>query len=92
MGKSQEACQVTKSKDPCWKENKISLKCLDENGYNKGYCQKEFENYRNCKGFWNSVSWARKRKGLFPLTPETEEERKAFKAKYIETGEIPTEL
>jgi len=81
---------VTNMKDPCWRESKVSLACLDENGYDKGKCQREFENYRNCKGFWNSVSWARKREGLYPLTPESEEERKAFKAKYAQTREIPT--
>jgi len=92
MGKAQDACRVTNTKDPCWRESKLSMKCLDDNGYNKSMCQIEFENYRNCKGFWNSVSWARKRQGLYPLIPETEEERKAFKIKYAETGKVPTEV
>ena len=52
----------------------------------------EFENYRNCKGFWNSVSWARKKEGLYPLIPESEEERGAFRKSYIETGKIPTKV
>ena len=92
MGKAQNACQVTATKDPCWRENKLSMDCLDKNGYVKQFCQKEFENYRQCKGFWNSVTWARKRKGLYPLLPETEEERNLLKLKFKETGEIPTEL
>ena len=92
MGKGPDACKINNTKDPCWRENKLSMKCLDDNGYNKGYCLKEFENYKNCKGFWNSVGWARKREGLYPLTPESEEERRAFKAKYTETGKIPTEV
>ena len=29
--------------------------------FNKGKCQGEFENYRNCKGFWNSVQLARQK-------------------------------
>jgi len=92
IGTAQKACQVTTSKDPCWRENKISMKCLDDNDYNKSFCQAEFENYKSCKGFWNSVYWQRKRAGLSPLVPETEEERTAFKMKYRETGKIPTEL
>ena len=92
MGKAQEACRVTSTKDPCWQENKMSMDCLDQNGFVKQLCQVEFENYKKCKGFWNSVSWARKRRGLYPLIPETEEERKAFKMKFKETREIPTEI
>jgi len=90
MGKAQDACRVTARKDPCWRENKLSMDCLSDNAYDKGFCQQEFANYRSCKGFWNSVSWARKREGLYPLIPNTEEERKAFKKKYAETGEVPT--
>ena len=48
-GTAQNACRVTTQKDPCWRENKISMKCLDDNDYNKGFCQVEFENYKNCK-------------------------------------------
>jgi len=92
MGKAQDACQVTNTKDPCWFENKLSMSCLDSNNYDKKLCQQEFENYKRCKGFWNSVAWARRRKGLYPLIPENEEERKAFKSQYKVTGEIPTEI
>ena len=91
-GKAQNACQVTKQKDPCWRENKQSMKCLDDNNYNKSYCQTEFENYKNCKGFWNNVYWARKREGRYPLMPETEEERNLFKQKYRETGKVPVHV
>ena len=90
--KSQEACRVTREKDPCWRENRVSMKWLDDNFYNKGACQREFENYKTCKTFWNSVSWARRRAGLYPLIPESEEERNMFKTKYRETGKIPLEL
>ena len=78
--------------DPCWKESKKSMKCLDDNDYIKGKCQREFENYNNCKAFWNTIYWARKRAGKYPLLPESEEERDLFKQKYKETGKIPTEL
>ena len=36
--------------------------------YDKGKCQAEFENYRSCKGFWNSVSWARRKEVGFIST------------------------
>ena len=36
--------------------------------YDKGKCQTEFENYRSCKGFWNSVSWARRKEVGFMST------------------------
>ena len=88
-------CRINRGKDPCWKENKLSMRCLDENGdhqsirvlilpnnlsiisfwklnffidYDKGKCQAEFENYRSCKGFWNSVSWARRKEVGFIST------------------------
>ena len=70
----------------------MSMDCLDMNGYVKQLCSREFENYKKCKGFWNSVSWARKREGLYPLIPETEEERNSFRTKFKETGVIPTPL
>ena len=92
MGKAQEACRVTHQKDPCWRESKISMKCIEDNNYDKSMCQVEFENYKTCKGFWTSVSWARRREGKYPLIPETEEERTAFKRKYKETGKIPTDV
>ena len=108
ISSAQKACKVTVQKvssdiiyfvflhfncqDPCWKENKRSMKCLDENDYIKGKCQKEFENYNNCKAFWNSIYWARKRAGKYPFLPESEEERDLYKQKYRETGKIPTEL
>ena len=88
--KQEEACRVTREKDPCWRENKQSMKCLDDNDYNKSMCKVEFENYKTCKGFWNQVSWARRREGRYPLVPATEEERALFKRKYRETGKIPT--
>ena len=94
--------------------NSISVQQLFQNikfffpDYDKGKCQTEFENYRSCKGFWNSVSWARRREvgftsiylnfiasnfqGLYPLVPISEEERAAFKRQYARTGTIPTTL
>jgi len=90
MGKSQEACQVTQIKNPCWKENIASHKCIDDNNYDKSKCNLQFDNYNACKKFWGSVYYARKREGLYPYVPESEEERTAFKLKYKQTGQIPT--
>jgi cytochrome c oxidase assembly protein subunit 23 len=28
----------------------LSYKCLEKNNYDKGKCQAEFDNYRDCKG------------------------------------------
>ena len=38
----------------------LSSNCVIS-AFNKGKCQGEFENYRNCKGFWNSVQLARQK-------------------------------
>ena len=105
---AQKACKVTTQKvrlettiqlihnisgqDPCWRENRMSMKCLDDSNYNKSLCQVEFENYNKCKAFWNTISWARRRAGKYPLIPETDEERAKYKQIYRETGTIPTEV
>ena len=68
------------------------MKCLDDSNYNRSLCQLEFDNYNKCKAFWNSISWARRRAGKYPLVPETEEERALFKQKYRETRKVPVEL
>ena len=68
------------------------MKRLDDSNYNRSLCQLEFDNYNKCKAFWNSISWARRRAGKYPLVPETEEERALFKQKYRETGKVPVEL
>ena len=61
-----------------------------------GFIKLNQQNFLNrilhLQGFWNSVLWQRRRAGLYPLVPDTEEERAAFKQKYRETGKIPTEL
>ncbi|KAL1454050.1 hypothetical protein WDU94_010343 [Cyamophila willieti] len=43
-------------RNPCMKENEISMKCLDRNNYIKANCEKEFENYRVCRKFWSAVA------------------------------------
>ena len=32
MHENERLFRINKGKDPCWKENKLSMRCLDENG------------------------------------------------------------
>ena len=32
MHENERPFRINKGKDPCWKENKLSMRCLDENG------------------------------------------------------------
>ncbi|XP_023346379.1 coiled-coil-helix-coiled-coil-helix domain-containing protein 7 [Eurytemora carolleeae] len=92
MGKSWDASRITENKDPCWKESKLSMSCISDNGFDKSKCTLQFENYKSCKTFWMNVKFARRRQGLYPLVPETEAERNLFREKYRETGEIPARV
>jgi cytochrome c oxidase assembly protein subunit 23 len=38
--------------DPCAKQSKESLRCIEENPGNKGKCNAYFEAYRDCKKIW----------------------------------------
>ncbi|KAG8315052.1 Coiled-coil-helix-coiled-coil-helix domain-containing protein 7 [Homalodisca vitripennis] len=61
--------------NPCLKEHRASLKCLDKNGYDKDACGNYFANYRACMGFWNRVRAERRQRGIKPeLPPVTERE------------------
>ena len=74
--------------DPCALESMQSMKCLEENDYNRNLCMAQFANYRACKKFWGEVYSARKRAGIQPhMTPI--EDRAAMKALYAKTGKIP---
>ncbi|KAG8888238.1 Mitochondrial copper homeostasis protein [Tulasnella sp. 403] len=48
--KKREA--YTKFVDPCAGASKASLKCLDQNNYNKSACTAYFEAYKECKKAW----------------------------------------
>jgi len=79
--------KVSIEKDPCSLESKASLKCMEDNSYNRGACLNHFENYKACKKFWGSVYTARKRAGIVPyLAPVNE--REAIKRRYMETGKV----
>jgi len=89
MSLRRDASKVTDEKDPCAVEGKASQKCLSTNNYDKSACGLYFDNYNNCKKFWGSVYLARKRAGITPYLPPSQD-RPAIKIKYKETGEIPT--
>ncbi|KAI8053374.1 hypothetical protein BDF22DRAFT_743301 [Syncephalis plumigaleata] len=43
---------VTLFMDPCAKQSKESLRCIEENPGDKGKCNAYFEAYRDCKKIW----------------------------------------
>lgn len=54
-GKSRTRAEKATSQElnnPCVKEQKLSLKCLDDNGYDKEKCTSFFVNYNMCQKFW----------------------------------------
>ncbi|CAG7728048.1 unnamed protein product [Allacma fusca] len=69
-------------KNPCEKEQKLSYKCLADNNYDRDKCLIMFENYRNCREFWNKVERDRKRKGITPRLPWPED-REQVKQEYL---------
>lgn len=74
MGRNKMADGLRRFKDqrtnPCLKESKASMKCLDENNYDKNKCAMYFEAYKECKKSWNERKAARRRQGLPPNDPE----------------------
>lgn len=68
--------------NPCLKEQKLSLQCLEDNGYDYDKCRLQFENFKTCKGFWLAVARDRRRKGIQPEVPPPEE-RDAIKREYL---------
>ena len=68
--------------DPCYKERRLSLKCMDVKGYTREHCVREFENFKNCKSFWTEVIRERKHDNITPHIPPLEERDAIFKAKF----------
>lgn len=50
--------------DPCQAQTKASMKCMDENNYDKRRCTRFFKDYTDCKKKWASIT----RKGHFRKT------------------------
>uniref|UniRef100_A0A0K8RNV5 Coiled-coil-helix-coiled-coil-helix domain-containing protein 7 n=1 Tax=Ixodes ricinus TaxID=34613 RepID=A0A0K8RNV5_IXORI len=75
-GKSLTRAEKATSQDlnnPCLKEQRLSLKCLDDNGYDKKKCESFFVNYNVCQKFWLSITKERKALGIEPALPPPEE-------------------
>ncbi|CAO1616980.1 unnamed protein product [Parajaminaea phylloscopi] len=43
---------ASKYADPCAHAAKASMKCLEDNQYDRTKCTKAFEDYRECKKSW----------------------------------------
>lgn len=80
---SKAAKVMHDEKNPCIKEYKLSLKCLDENNFNRGICVDYFENYKKCKEFWEDIRIQRRKAGIVPNLP-TATERQQIKMEYME--------
>ncbi|CAH1774705.1 unnamed protein product [Owenia fusiformis] len=78
--------KVTRSNDddknPCMKEQKMSLKCLQDHNYDRDKCSIYFKNYKNCREFWSMIMKERNRKGISPSLPPAEE-RETIQKDYI---------
>lgn len=64
-------------KNPCWEESQMSYRCLSENNFDKDLCSNAFQNYRNCKKFWNCVVKSRKVQGIIPPLPSNNDRAEA---------------
>ncbi|KDN43918.1 hypothetical protein K437DRAFT_225307 [Tilletiaria anomala UBC 951] len=42
----------SKFTDPCAHAAKASMKCLEDNSYDRSKCTEMFENYKECKKAW----------------------------------------
>lgn len=67
-----------KLKDPCHEESEISIEC--QNTYGKEKCEREINNARLCKNFWQSVEQYRRENRIFPFSPPPEEREKIKKS------------
>ncbi|KAL1420705.1 hypothetical protein MTO96_004444 [Rhipicephalus appendiculatus] len=79
---SLEHAAEQRNNNPCFKEQKLSMKCLEDNGYDYDRCQVYFENFKACKGFWLAIVKDRRKKGIHPALPPLEE-RDSIKQEYL---------
>ncbi|KAB7504434.1 Coiled-coil-helix-coiled-coil-helix domain-containing protein 7 [Armadillidium nasatum] len=70
------------SKNPCIHEQKLSMKCLNDNNFDKESCYEFFDNYNKCKDFWGAIQLDRRRKRIRPYLPPVEE-RETIKKEYM---------
>ncbi|KAL0599411.1 LOW QUALITY PROTEIN: Coiled-coil-helix-coiled-coil-helix domain-containing protein 7 [Plecturocebus cupreus] len=54
-------------------ESDASIRCLDENNYDKERCSTYFLKYKNCRKFWHSIMIQRRQNGVKPCMPTAAE-------------------
>ncbi|XP_063983279.1 coiled-coil-helix-coiled-coil-helix domain-containing protein 7 [Diachasmimorpha longicaudata] len=78
----EAARQLTILNNPCFEESEKTRKCLEKNNYDRDSCSPYFENFNQCKKFWNEVKWSRRAKGIQPELPHPDE-RPKIRAEYM---------
>ena len=73
--------------NPCFDEQKKSLKCIELNSNDSDNCLREFENFKMCKTFWYEIQKYRKANGIEPSLPD-KEDRIQMKVSYMKTGSL----
>lgn len=43
--------RITENKDPCWKESKLSMSCISDNGFDKSKCTLQVDFKLSVRGF-----------------------------------------
>ncbi|CAM1309897.1 CHCHD7 (predicted) [Pycnogonum litorale] len=68
--------------NPCFQEQDLSFKCLNDSGYDYSKCEMHFLNYRQCKKFWGAVVKERMQKNIQPYLPNPEDQEE-IKNEYL---------
>lgn len=68
--------------NPCLQEQRLSLKCLQDNFGNKSKCEPQIENYKDCKTFWYNICRERRLNNIKPHMPSIQERIK-IKTEYL---------
>ncbi|KAG0380624.1 MAG: hypothetical protein J3R72DRAFT_429964 [Linnemannia gamsii] len=56
--------------DPCQPQTKASMKCMDENGFDKKKCTRFFKDYSDCKRKWLETLREDRRKKNLGITDD----------------------
>lgn len=67
--------------NPCLKESRQSLSCMNDNDFDREKCSLYFINYRNCLNFWKRVRADRQSQGIKPYLP-LPEDRETIRNEY----------
>lgn len=74
--------------NPCVDEQRLSLRCLADHDYQKDACQRFFDNYNQCNGFWNEIRKQRRMNGVKPELPVAEERIKILNEKRLKDQQL----